>query len=125
MADGSDRKLSKRERTILREAIVFGGRIEMNRLGRAWWDGDKLAPFHAIETLDRMVAKGLMEVLSETYGWSSFRATQEAHAYRCRARNCLKGSIYAEASNGFDEEIGKCVVCGGMGITEKRSNNHG
>jgi hypothetical protein len=101
---------------VLRGAVTFGFKIEMDSRGRAWWDGDRLYPFKAIATLGNLVRNGLMEIVPGSHGWSEYRATKRAQDYLCRYRGCWRGRIYAD-----DQETGKCPACAGTGIVLERA----
>lgn len=101
-------KINKREREVLRYAVVFNWEIVVSGRGSAHWDGDALSPFRAWQTLDQLINKGLMTRSTFMRGeW--YRATALARDYTCR--NCYRGRAYEE-----DQEIGKCETCDGTGL---------
>lgn len=109
--------LTKREREVLRYAVIFGWDISYgwgHRGTRALWREDTTLPFRAHKTLQGLVQKGLMESVP---AFNSFRATFAADAYQCRAHGCQRGCLYEEADDGYDRESGKCHACDGTGIS--------
>lgn len=113
---GTGLRLNERARSVLKGAVIFGWKIEMDSRGRAWWEGDRLEPFKALATLGNLTRNGLMEIVPGPYGWTEYRATTRASDYRCRAPGCYRGRIYDQ-----DEECGKCKTCDGTGILLERA----
>lgn len=107
-------RLTKTLRMALAPAVLFGWRIEVNRSGRAIWDGDTALPFRSHKSLETLVSKKLMEQVHSAPGWQEFRATPQAREYLCR--RCHRGRIYAEGPNGYDHPVAVCDACDGVGL---------
>lgn len=106
--------LSKREQDVLSVAIKFGWEIQYDSKGRAVWDGDSLLPFRAHATVERLIRRGLMARISDGLYGCLIRATDKAHAYRCKAAGCQRGTVYEDDEHGcYSREVGKCPVCNG------------
>ena len=112
-----EKRLSKREHSVLSVAVKFGWAIEYDSRGRATWDGDYLMPFRAHETAKQLVRRGLMERISSGIYGSHVRATSAARDYRCAAEGCDRGVIYEDDDDGcYSREVGKCPTCNGSGL---------
>lgn len=103
--------LTKREFDALKPAVVFGWSIERDGYQRLLWDGDYLMPFRATATLEKLVQKGLMELVCGR----EYRATFEAARYKC---SCISGKTYASDDSDDSDEIIDCPKCGGTGMLD-------
>lgn len=97
-------KIGKRERKALAPALLYGWKIYTRGRGAWRWDDDETMPFLALESLQSLVRKGLMECCFDEY-----RATALARTLRCS--HCHQGKLYQD-----DEEIGACTHCDGTGV---------
>lgn len=108
-------KINKRERGVLSLSWICHQKIHFEGNGNAYWEGDHLAPFRALATLDSLVKKGLMDRYMDGKFGGFARATKDAGKYRCKALLCQNGSVY-ENDGCYDIEIGKCPTCEGTGM---------
>lgn len=97
-------KIGKRERKALAPALLYGWKIYTRGRGAWRWDDDATMPFLAVESLQSLVRKGLME-----WCFDEYRATALARTLRCKY--CHQGKLYQD-----DEEIGACKRCDGTGV---------
>ncbi len=113
--------LTKTERKYISTAINFNYRIEnVGTNGIGFWDGDKIMPVKVGSVCESLIQKGLLEEFAQT---RYIRKTPLADDYKCKNRNCIKGTIvvYDEEEDDYHKQ-GECPECEGIGVLKSPRN---